>query len=85
MKINNVETFILHVPVTRNQIADSTHRTAFWGAPGVIIETDSGIRGYGYTGTHAHLPADRLITDCIRDCYAPLLIGAGHVQSQVKE
>jgi L-alanine-DL-glutamate epimerase-like enolase superfamily enzyme len=75
MKITSVQTFILHVPVTRNQIADSTHRIAFWGAPGVMIETDTGIRGYGYTGTHAHLPTDRLIVDCIRDSYAPLLIG----------
>jgi L-alanine-DL-glutamate epimerase-like enolase superfamily enzyme len=75
MKITGVETFILHVPVTRNQIADSTHRVDFWGAPGVIIHTDLGIKGYGYTGTHAHLASDRLITSCIADCYAPLLIG----------
>ncbi|MEA3407063.1 MAG: mandelate racemase/muconate lactonizing enzyme family protein [Chloroflexota bacterium] len=75
MKIVEVKPFILHVPVTRNQIADSTHQISHWGAPGVIIETDSGHRGYGYGGTHAHSPTDRLITDCIAEAYTPLLIG----------
>jgi len=75
MKITAIETFILHIPVTRHHIEDSTHRLTHWGAPGVIIHTDAGITGYGYTGTHAHLPTDRLITDCVAAAYAPLLIG----------
>jgi L-alanine-DL-glutamate epimerase-like enolase superfamily enzyme len=75
VKIAKVDAFILHVPVTGDEIADSTHRISHWGAPGVIIETDDGLRGYGYTGTHAHLPTDRLIADCIRHAYGPLLIG----------
>ncbi len=75
MKITDVDTFILHVPVTRNQIEDSTHRISHWGAPGVIIHTDTGHVGYGYTGTHAHLPTDRLIADCIAHTYAPLVDG----------
>src|SRR5262245_48902395 len=75
MKITAVETFILHVPVTRSGIADSTHTVSHWGAPGVIIHTDAGISGVGYTGTHAHLPSDRLITSCISESYAPLLLG----------
>ncbi|MCB0196972.1 MAG: mandelate racemase/muconate lactonizing enzyme family protein, partial [Anaerolineae bacterium] len=62
MKITHLEPFILHVPVTRSQIADSTHQLSHWGAPGVIIHTDAGVSGTGYTGTHAHLPSDRLIT-----------------------
>lgn len=40
-----------------------------------MIHTDSGLCGFGYTGTHAHLPTDRLITSCISDCYGPLLLG----------
>jgi len=76
LKITNAEVFILHVPVTRGQIGDSTHLITHWGAPGVILETDQGLRGYGYTGTHAHLPTDRLITDCIAQTYVPLLLGA---------
>jgi L-alanine-DL-glutamate epimerase-like enolase superfamily enzyme len=74
MKITSVEPFILHVPVTRDDIADSTHRISHWGAPGVIIRTDAGIAGYGYSGTHAHLESDRLIADCIGKCFAPLLL-----------
>ena len=75
MKITRVQSFLLHVPVTRNRIADSTHQLTHWGAPGVILYTDSGLTGYGYTGTHAHLPTDRLIVSCIQDTYAPLLLG----------
>ncbi|RUT28603.1 mandelate racemase/muconate lactonizing enzyme family protein [Arsenicitalea aurantiaca] len=75
MKITAIKTFILHVPVTREGISDSTHSLTHWGAPGVIVETDAGITGYGYSGTHAHLPSDRLITECIDTCYAPILIG----------
>lgn len=82
MKIIRIETFILHVPVTRNGIADSTHSLTHWGAPGVIIHTDAGISGYGYTGTHAHLASDRLITSCISDCYAPLLVNADPLETR---
>jgi len=75
VKIVDVDPFILHVPVTRQDIADSTHQLTHWGAPGVAIRSDTGLSGYGYTGTHAHLPTDRLITSCIQDCYGPLLMG----------
>jgi len=75
MKITKIETFILHVPVTQGEISDSTHHLTHWGAPGVVIHTDCGLCGYGYTGTHAHLAADRLITNCISGVYGPLLIG----------
>jgi L-alanine-DL-glutamate epimerase-like enolase superfamily enzyme len=40
-----------------------------------MIHTDSGLCGYGYTGTHAHRASDLLITDCISKVYAPLLLG----------
>jgi L-alanine-DL-glutamate epimerase-like enolase superfamily enzyme len=40
-----------------------------------MIHTDAGISGYGYTGTHAHMPTDRLIADCMAHTYAPLLLG----------
>lgn len=75
LKITSIETFILHVPVTGEGIADSTHSITHWGVPGVIIRTESGLVGYGYTGTHAHLPSDKLITQCIAESYAPLLLG----------
>src|SRR5208283_4246809 len=75
MKITRLEPFILHAPVTRGGIADSTHALTHWGAPGVAIHTDSGLTGYGFSGTHAHLATDRLITDCIVQSYGPLLVG----------
>ena len=73
--ITAVEPYILHVPVTGNMVQDSTHTLTHWGVVGTKITTASGIEGYGFTGTHAHLPSDRLITDCIRTCYAELLLG----------
>ena len=75
MKIKSVTPFILHVPVTGGQIADSTHTVSNWGVVGAQIQTESGIVGYGFTGTHAHLPSDQLITRCIETCHAPLLEG----------
>src|SRR5581483_11660790 len=59
----------------RGGIADSTHSLTHWGAPGVAIHTDSTHVGYGFCGTHAHLPTDRLIVDCIVNSFGELLIG----------
>src|SRR4051794_499582 len=75
MTITKLEPLILHAPVTRGRIADSTHTLSHWGAPGVAIHTDTGHVGYGFSGTHAHLPTDRLITDCIVHSFRPLLLG----------
>ena len=75
MKITSVEPFILHVPVTGSQIADSTHTITHWGVVGARVDTEDGLSGYGFTGTHAFLPGDQLITRCIQTCHAPLLVG----------
>ena len=75
MRITAVTPFILHVPVTGALIADSTHTVTHWGVVGVKIDTDAGLSGYGYTGTHAHLASDQLITRCIETCHGPLLLG----------
>lgn len=75
MKIVAVEPFIMHLPLTQSSISDSTHNVTHWGVVGTRIRTDDGLEGYGFTGTHSHLASDRLITSCILDCYAPLLIG----------
>jgi L-alanine-DL-glutamate epimerase-like enolase superfamily enzyme len=75
VRITGLETFILHVGVSGGGIADGSHRVDHWGAPGVLIHTDAGLTGTGYTGTHAHLASDRLITGLIEEAYAPLLIG----------
>jgi L-alanine-DL-glutamate epimerase-like enolase superfamily enzyme len=75
LKIKTIEPFILHLPLTADSISDSTHSITHWGVVGTAVTTTDGLTGYGFTGTHAHLASDRLITACIRDCYAPLLIG----------
>lgn len=75
MNIRSVTGFILHIPVTGAQIADSTHTVSHWGVVGARIETDNGLVGFGFTGTHAHLASDQLITRCIETCLAPLLLG----------
>lgn len=75
MKITRLEPFILHVPVTGSRIADSVHSITHWGAVGAIVHTDADLSGYGYTGTLAHLPTDRLVRDCIAESYGPLLTG----------
>jgi L-alanine-DL-glutamate epimerase-like enolase superfamily enzyme len=75
MRIVAVEPLILHMPLTRSSIADSTHRITHWGVVGVRLVTDDGRRGYGFTGTHADLASDRLIAACIGNCYGPLLAG----------
>jgi len=75
MKIIGLEPFILHVPVTGSAIADSTNAVTHWGAPGVIVHTDAGISGCGYTGTLGHLACDRLIRDCIGEVLGPLVLG----------
>ncbi|WP_073632244.1 mandelate racemase/muconate lactonizing enzyme family protein [Pseudoxanthobacter soli] len=80
MKIVAVEPFILHLPLTADSISDSTHSITHWGVVGTRIVTSDGLEGYGFTGTHADLASDRLITSCIRDCYAPLLIGEDAVE-----
>ncbi len=75
MRIVAVEPFIAHCPIQQGSIRDSTHSITHWGVVGCVIRTDDGLEGWGFTGTHAHLPSDRLVTSCIRDCYADLLIG----------
>ncbi len=83
MVIKEIQPFILHIPVTGNNIADSTHSISHWGVVGAKITDSEGLTGWGFTGTHAHLPGDRLIASCIRDCFAPILVGepASDIQS----
>jgi len=75
MKITRLEPFILHVPVTNQRIADSASQITDWGAVGTILHTDTEIRGYGYTGTLAHIATDRLIRRCIGEAFGELLVG----------
>ncbi len=86
MTIRTVSSFIMHVPVTGPQIADSTHAITHWGVVGARVELEDGTAGFGFTGTHAHLPSDRLIAAAVDDCYAPLLEGVefGHPRAHYR-
>jgi L-alanine-DL-glutamate epimerase-like enolase superfamily enzyme len=42
--------------------------------------TNSGLEGFGFTGTHANAASDRLITACIQNAYAPLLLGEDAIE-----
>ncbi len=75
MRIEAVSSFIMHVPVTGNQISDSTHTISHWGVVGARIRSSDGIEGFGFTGTHAQGESDRLIARLISELYAPLLVG----------
>lgn len=75
MRIQRVEPFLLHVPVTGAGVADSMHQITHWGVPGVKVILENGVEGCGFAGTHAHLPTDRLITGFIDQVCGPLLIG----------
>jgi L-alanine-DL-glutamate epimerase-like enolase superfamily enzyme len=79
MRITEVETFILRVPIPRF-VADSFNTAAEWGLPGVIIRTDEGISGTGYTSTLAH--GDHAIVDIISREYIPRLIGEDPLSTQ---
>lgn len=74
MRISGIEPFIVHVPL-KDSIADSTNRIDHWGFPGVILHTDAGVQGCGFTGTHAFLAGDRQIAGYISSVYGPLLMG----------
>jgi L-alanine-DL-glutamate epimerase-like enolase superfamily enzyme len=74
MIITRIEPFIVHVPL-QDSIADSTNSIDHWGFPGVILHADTGMKGYGFTGTHAYLPGDQQITTYIASIYGPLLLG----------
>jgi L-alanine-DL-glutamate epimerase-like enolase superfamily enzyme len=74
MRIARVEPIIVHVPL-QESIADSTNSIDHWGFPGVILHADDGMKGYGFTGTHAYLPGDQQIAAYISSVYGPLLLG----------
>jgi L-alanine-DL-glutamate epimerase-like enolase superfamily enzyme len=72
IRITRVESFILHVPL-RKYVEDSFNTADEWGLPGVILHTDAGVSGTGYTSTLTH--GDQAIKSVIDLLYAPVLLG----------
>jgi len=79
LRITEVETFILHVPIPRF-VTDSFNQALTWGLPGIVVRTDAGITGTGYTSTLSH--GDHAIVDVIERCYAPRLVGQDPLATQ---
>jgi L-alanine-DL-glutamate epimerase-like enolase superfamily enzyme len=79
MKITEAETFILRADLPRT-VSDSFNRAARWGLPGVIIRTDEGLEGTGYTSTLSH--GDQAIVNIIDTIYRPLLLGEDPLDTQ---
>jgi L-alanine-DL-glutamate epimerase-like enolase superfamily enzyme len=72
MKITKVESFIVHAPIGL-EIADSHYRMDHWGFVGLMILTDQGVVGTGYTGTHC--AGDEMIKQTIDQYFKPMLLG----------
>lgn len=79
MKITEIETFILHADIPR-LVTDSFNRATRWGLPGVIIRTDEGVEGTGFTSTLTH--GDHAIKTIIDGLYTPLLLGEDPLDTQ---
>jgi L-alanine-DL-glutamate epimerase-like enolase superfamily enzyme len=77
MKVTAVNPFVLKVPL-RRPIKDAINDVKHWGVPGVVIETDEGISGTGYTGTHS--VGDTLFADVIGGAFTEVLVGADPTQ-----
>lgn len=79
MKIASVESFVLNVPLPR-YVADSFNKALIWGLPGVLIRTDEGITGTGYTSTQTG--GDHAIKEILDRSYVPKLIGQDPLRHQ---
>jgi L-alanine-DL-glutamate epimerase-like enolase superfamily enzyme len=79
MKITDVETFIVQTDIPR-AVADSFNRAVRWGLPGVIVRTDEGLYGTGYTSTLTH--GDHAVADVIDRHYKTLLLGEDPLDTQ---
>lgn len=72
MKITGVESFLLNVPM-RHEVADSMQTVTHLEFVGLIIETDEGISGTGYTVTVGY--GGSVIQNAIDSLYIPELTG----------
>jgi L-alanine-DL-glutamate epimerase-like enolase superfamily enzyme len=73
VEITGVESFVVRVPVT-DPIRDSINLVEAFEFPGLIVRTDSGLEGTGFTLTLG--TGGEPIQSVIDRYYAPLLVGA---------
>lgn len=74
MKITNVETYLLHIPLKQRTITDSqTKGVDAVEFVALRIDTDAGISGWGFNWNYTK--GIRAVQAIIDDTYAPMLIG----------
>src|SRR6478609_7772542 len=73
MKITNVETYLLDVPLKQKAITDSQTRLESVEFVAVRIDTNEGISGWGFNWNYTK--GSRAIQTIIDDTYAPALKG----------
>lgn len=73
MKITNVETYFLDVPLQQRTITDSQSRVDSVEFVQVRVDTDEGISGWGFNWNYTK--GIRAVKTMIDDTYAPNLIG----------
>jgi D-galactarolactone cycloisomerase len=72
MKISNIETFILRVPLGKQRFISSQAEFPERNSLLVKITTDEGVVGWGEGGQYG--PPEP-VASCIRDVFSPLLVG----------
>ncbi|PAV31203.1 hypothetical protein CIL05_00655 [Virgibacillus profundi] len=73
MKITNVETYLLDVPLRQKAITDSQTKLESVEFVAVRLDTDEGISGWGFNWNYTK--GTRAVQAIIDDTYAPKLIG----------
>ncbi|KRG11973.1 hypothetical protein ACA29_12835 [Lederbergia galactosidilytica] len=73
MKITNVETYLLDIPLKQRAITDSQTRLESVEFVAVRLDTDEGINGWGFNWNYTK--GTRAVQAIIDDTYAPKLIG----------
>lgn len=73
MKITNVETYLLDVPLKQKAITDSQTRLESVEFVAIRLDTDEGINGWGFNWNYTK--GTRAVKTIIDDTYAPSLIG----------
>src|SRR5699024_6223289 len=73
VKITNVETFLLDVPLKQKAITDSQTKLESVEFIAVRLDTDEGISGWGFNWNYTK--GTRAVQAIIDDTYTPVLIG----------
>ncbi|NGP45547.1 mandelate racemase/muconate lactonizing enzyme family protein [Bacillaceae bacterium SIJ1] len=80
MKITNIETYLLDIPLGQKAITDSQTKLDSVEFVAVRLDTNEGISGWGFNWNYTK--GTRAVQATIDDCYAPLLRGKDPMMQQ---